>query len=214
MNGNHARAVSPNDFKGRVHIIGGPGTGKSTIAHRLGKLLALPVYDLDKIAFEGKEFRPRSPAAKQADVARIAGQPAWITEGIFLGWTDELLEKADVILWIDHLTWPVAAYRIVRRFLMGGIAEAKRQRGIRKVSRFGDYAEHSRQLWHVLASTRCYYTSSLAHGPGALRESRCATLQTLVPYSDKVIRCRSQSEIDAVLAEFAGRKSDSRLIPA
>lgn len=214
MTGNHVLPVSPIDFKGRVHIIGGPGTGKSTMAHTLGRMLALPVFDLDKIAFEGREFRPRPLTAKRADVTRIASQPAWISEGIFLGWTEELLDKADVIIWVDHLTWSVAAYRIVRRFLKGGIAEAKRQQGIRKVSRFGDYAEHTRQLLFVLVSTRSYYTSSVTPGREIQGESKSATLHCLARYSDKVIRCRSQAEIDALLTEFAGYRSGSRPGPA
>ena len=33
----------------RISIIGGPGTGKSTLANNLGKDLNLPVYHLDGI---------------------------------------------------------------------------------------------------------------------------------------------------------------------
>jgi hypothetical protein len=35
------------------------------------------------------------------DVGDILDTPAFITEGGFLGWTDELLAAADMILWLD-----------------------------------------------------------------------------------------------------------------
>ena len=35
--------------KCRISIIGGPGTGKSTLAENLGKTLDIPVYHLDAI---------------------------------------------------------------------------------------------------------------------------------------------------------------------
>lgn len=36
-------------FINKVVIVGGPGTGKSTLAKNLGKQLNLPVYHLDGI---------------------------------------------------------------------------------------------------------------------------------------------------------------------
>ena len=77
----------------RLHIIGGPGSGKSTLARRLGVQLNLPVFELDTIAFQGLDFDERPLEARRQAIREIAAQPAWITEGIFVGWVDELLEQ-------------------------------------------------------------------------------------------------------------------------
>ena len=47
----------------RIHIIGGAGSGKTTLARRLGTLLDAPYYDLDEIGYEGgfTAKRPSSP---------------------------------------------------------------------------------------------------------------------------------------------------------
>jgi len=50
----------------RIHIIGGPGAGKSTLARRLGATLGLPVHTLDTVAYEGPEFTARSREAAES----------------------------------------------------------------------------------------------------------------------------------------------------
>ncbi len=206
-------AASSHNFPQRIHIVGGPGTGKSTLARRLGESLSLPVHHLDDIAFEGIEFLPRPLTAKMADVERIASEPRWICEGIFVGWVEALTKRADLIIWLDHVTWPRAAYRISRRFLAGGISEAKRHPGVEKFTRFHDYARHTRQLVFVLLSTCKYYTSTVDGYRDGQPESRMATKRFLAPYLDKVAHCRSQSEIDDLIADFARLKRHPVSLP-
>jgi cytidylate kinase len=188
----------------RLHIIGGPGSGKSTLARQLGKRLDIPVYELDKIAFEGLAFTERPLDARLADVRRIAAQPTWITEGIFLGWTDKLLQTADVIVWLDHIRWHLAAWRIAVRFSQWGLEEAKRQPGARKFTRFRDYYRNTRQLIDVLLSSRAYYrASAIADTAATCRENRIATERRLMSFQEKVIHCRSATEIEMFLANLA-----------
>ena len=119
----------------RIHIIGGAGSGKTTLARAIGGARTLPAYDLDAIAYEDGAGAKRSLDARLADVRRIVGQPSWVTEGIFLWWTDELLRNADVIIWLD-LPWRIGARRIVLRHLRTSIAGTNRHRGIRNLIRF------------------------------------------------------------------------------
>ncbi|MCH7626281.1 MAG: hypothetical protein IIC83_10190 [Chloroflexi bacterium] len=37
----------------RIHIVGGSGSGKTTIAIELGRRLDVPTYGLDEIGYEG-----------------------------------------------------------------------------------------------------------------------------------------------------------------
>jgi len=82
----------------RVHIIGGAGSGKTRLARTIAARFALPVYDLDEVAYENGAGSKRPLDTRLADVRRIAGQPGWVTEGIYLWWTDELLRAADAII--------------------------------------------------------------------------------------------------------------------
>ncbi len=190
----------------RIHIIGGPGSGKSTLARQLGACLGTPVYHLDRIAFEGPDFIQRPLGARVAEVHRIALEPRWIVEGMFLGWTNELLRDADVIVWLDHLGWQTAAYRIVIRFARWGVAEAKRQPGARTFNRFGDYTRNLRQLVDVLRSSHAYYAGHVTRARnGEPATSRMTTAQCLEPYRAKVIHCQNSIEIQELVAELAAR---------
>jgi hypothetical protein len=145
----------------------------------------------------------RSRAAQQADVQCIASQPTWVTEGIFLEWTDELLRAADVIIWLDYVPWHVAAWRILGRFAQGGLDEVKRQPGRRKFTRFNDYARNLGQLVGVLRSSREYYTSATPKTrDGRPVINRAATVHYLAPYRDKVIHCRSAASVETLVNEL------------
>lgn len=195
-----AQPVHPPTTARRIHIIGGPGSGKSTLGRLLGSHLGVPVYNLDKIAFVDRLFTERPRAVQRADVYTIASQPTWIAEGIFLDWTDELLRAADIIIWLDNVSWYTAVKRIVWRFAQGGLAEAKRQPGRHKFTRFNDYARNLRQLVGVLRFSRAYYHATLPDvRNGKLVISRAATIQCLAPYRHKVTHCCSADDVNKLV---------------
>lgn len=184
----------------RIHIIGGPGNGKSTLARQLACQLAIPVYHLDEIAFEGTEFQDRRIDERLARVHEIAMQPSWITEGIFLGWVEELLHAADVIVWLDNIAWHDALWRIVVRFARYGWLEVQRQRGWNKIIRFRDYRRHLGQLVQVMFTSRAYYYSgNLQVVEDARQVTRAATKAQLAAYQAKVIHCRSSADVERLV---------------
>jgi hypothetical protein len=84
-----------------MHITGPSGAGKSTLAAGLGECFQLPIHDLDAIAFLDQRWTIRSLPEKVEAIDKILQQPGWITEGGHLGWTEPLLEAADIIVWLD-----------------------------------------------------------------------------------------------------------------
>lgn len=170
----------------RIHIVGGAGSGKSTLARQLAAVLGVPCYHLDEINFLGASEQRRPYAERLAAVQRIAAEPAWVTEGIFLGWTDALLEAAERIVWLD-LPWYVALPRIVLRYIQASRRGTNRYRGMRRLLRF-------------LRWSAAYYRPMSAAQIDALSEerlhSRAATARHLQPYAHKLTRCRSPADVD------------------
>jgi adenylate kinase family enzyme len=85
----------------KIYVIGPSAAGKTRLARRLGERLDLPVYDLDRIAYTDYKWTVRPRADKLLAVEQILSQPGWIAEGGHLGWTEPLLEAADLIVWLD-----------------------------------------------------------------------------------------------------------------
>ena len=188
--------VAPENLM-RIHVIGGPGSGKTTLAREIGAYLGIEVHELDQIAFTGPNYAERPLPERMADIHLIAHRPAWITEGLFL-WTDELLAHADIIVWLDHVGWRRGIWRITRRFISSALGEAKNRRGLEKFARFRDYTRHLKQLIQVFFSSRAYYASHPSRST-AQAESRRSTAAYLISYKDKVIHCYNDEAVEAFL---------------
>jgi hypothetical protein len=191
----------------RIHITGGPGSGKTHLATRLAGITGLSVHHLDNVARVGGGDGPvRSDDERQPLVDAILASDGWITEGVHLGWTEPLLERADVIVWLDSTTWPHAAGRIVRRFVAGAWREARTRRGRERFARFWDYGRNLRSLREALLETRRYYTAQGVDG-GRPRsptlDTRVATREQLGAYQGRLVLCRDAAEADEFARSFA-----------
>jgi|GEM_PF-1259868 len=93
----------------KIHVLGGSGSGKTTLARHLSSLLHIPHYDLDAIGLE-------KGLVTEEDAFAIAGQPGWISEGVYLIFTEPLLYAADAIVLLE-VPWPLALWRIIRRYI-------------------------------------------------------------------------------------------------
>ena len=130
----------------RIHILGGPGSGKTTLARYLAARLDLPHYDLDRIGWN----REYEMADYIEDARAIAERARWVAEGIHLIWTDPLLYRADHIVLLES-SWPVAAWRILRRHATRSVRGTNPYPGVNGL----------RLLYKLLAFSRHYYTDKL-----------------------------------------------------
>ncbi len=185
----------------RVHIIGGSGCGKTTLARQVAARLGIPVYHLDEIYFGSESYfkdkmetyRPLD--VRLADVSRIAAQSAWVTEGNYLWWTEELLHRANVIIWLDF-PWRVTAWRIIIRQVHKGLIHPTHNPIGQKLDRFIRFFYRQRK----------YYLNSIPLEHNSLIDdnvkNRVTTAHYLASYTDKVVRCCSVSQVETFLASI------------
>jgi hypothetical protein len=212
----HVTATTRGDRPSRIHITGGPGSGKTTLAMRLAAATDLPVHHLDDIArVGGGEGALRSTAERVQSMAAILASDGWITEGVHLDWTAPLMERAEVIVWLDHVSSPRAAWRMLRRFVSGAVSELRTRPGRQKVTRIGDYARNLGALVAAIGQSRRYYgapgTPAQADIPAgedvrmpisATLDSRAATLATLQPYRARLAHCRTSADVEAFVRDI------------
>jgi adenylate kinase family enzyme len=84
----------------RIMIIGGPGSGKSTLVRRIGAATGLPVVHVDQIHWcPGWIERPR--AEKIAMARAIEEQETWVFEGGLHATHPTRSARADIVAFLD-----------------------------------------------------------------------------------------------------------------
>ena len=102
----------------KIHIVGGPGSGKSFLAKKLSRELGIPHYDLDDIQWANEigYGKKRDTGERDALLEQILQRDDWIMEGVYYAWCGRCFEDADRI-YLLTVPRPVYRYRIIRRFL-------------------------------------------------------------------------------------------------
>jgi adenylate kinase family enzyme len=105
----------------RVAIIGVSGSGKSWLAVRLGELLGLPVYHLDRLHWRpGWQAMPKDEwRALQEGLVK---EPTWIIDGNYFSTFDVRLWACDTVVWLDLPIWVCLASVLWRYLIYRGRA--------------------------------------------------------------------------------------------
>ena len=102
----------------RIHICGTYGSGKTTLAKELSKLLKIPYYSFDDIKYIVKYTKKRPVSERKAIVKKIASKSKFITEGAWSGYGEEAFKKADLVILIK--TKPSrCVYQVIKRYIKG-----------------------------------------------------------------------------------------------
>lgn len=100
----------------RVMIVGGPGTGKSTLARGLGAATGLPVHHMDRIHWL-PGWVERDKVEKIRMARTIEETDAWIFEGSLSSTFPTRAARADTLIWLD-LPVGLRLWRVTKRLIM------------------------------------------------------------------------------------------------
>ena len=103
----------------KIHIIGGPGSGKTSLAEKLSKELGIRHYDLDELQWDNKSHSygvRRDPAERDKLLCDVLKNHDWVIEGVYYAWCQQCFADADkiYILSVPRYTYK---FRIIRRFI-------------------------------------------------------------------------------------------------
>lgn len=84
----------------KIHIIGGPGSGKTFLAEKLSKELGITHYDLDELQWDNKSDSydiKRDPVERDKLLCEVLKNNNWIIEGVYYAWCQQCFANADKI---------------------------------------------------------------------------------------------------------------------
>lgn len=96
----------------RIAIIGLPGSGKSTFAAKLGKVLNIPVHHLDTHMFDGRERKGRQEFLSVKE--SLVSEESWIIEGCSISTLEMRFSRANAVIYL-HLPRLLCVWRACKR---------------------------------------------------------------------------------------------------
>lgn len=119
-----------NNFR-KIHIIGGPGSGKTYAAKTLSKMLDIESYDLDNLFWDNTADNYGTRAnvdERNKNLSEIIQKESWIVEGVYYAWTQNSFQQAELIAVLDPNPY-LCDMRIIKRFIYRkmGILKSKKE---------------------------------------------------------------------------------------
>ncbi|MEI7493182.1 MAG: AAA family ATPase [Alphaproteobacteria bacterium] len=105
-----------NYSQSKITIFGPPGSGKTTLAKKIGQQLELPIFHLDKFLWnKGWVLRPKQDFL--ADHHKLMNLDTWIIEGTSRATLDDRYPKSDLVIYLNPSRL-VCLTRIFKRFIL------------------------------------------------------------------------------------------------
>lgn len=159
----------------KIHIVGGPGSGKSYMARRISSETGVPHFDLDNIVWDNKPTTygvKASIESRNENLMRILANESWIIGGTYYKWLRDSFIQADKIFVLTPNVY-YRHWRIIKRFV-------KRKLGIEKSA--------YRETWDG-------FTKMLKWNHQFDANNLNGTLNILAELSEKVVVCKKNTDI-------------------
>ena len=87
----------------KIIIVGGSGTGKTTLSNNLGKILDLPIYHMDAFHYQEK-WKVRDKKERDKRILLKSQDRHWVIDGTYSSTLKERVEKSDLVIFLDYST--------------------------------------------------------------------------------------------------------------
>lgn len=181
----------------KIQIVGGPGSGKTTLGAEISARFDLPFYEMDVLGMKNGTQH----TAWIQDAFAIISLSGWVTDGGGLIWNDPILAHADYIVLLE-VPWRTAAYRIMRRHIVKSLRGINPHPGIRSLISF---LKSSRRYYInqcrpdlVEAMNRCLEEQRTSTGPPDAER----LLARLEKYGIEIIRPPTAEFVRQYLAKY------------
>lgn len=117
----------------KILIVGGIGSGKTTLANKLSKKLKIKHYELDNIVYKRRDIHEKNkPQTRDKKLKSIIKRKKWIMEGFHdRYWTHSIYKKSDIVI-ILNIKLSTLKLRIIKRFLKRNISFKNNQKSNKK----------------------------------------------------------------------------------
>jgi adenylate kinase family enzyme len=174
----------------RVAVVGTSGSGKTTVAAALAEKLAVPYIELDALHHIGPNWTEASADELSEKVAQAIAGDGWVVDGNYESKIGDLVvDRADTLVWLD-LPLRVSLARLWWRTSRRIRDDAELWGGNKESWKSAFWGRESLFAWTV----RSHVTRKRT------LPARLARHRDL-----KVVRLRSQAEVNAWLARQAPR---------
>ena len=100
----------------KIAIIGSSGAGKTTLARKLGSMLKIKIFHLDRFFWQ-RDWKRETGDTRIDILQDVVRGKQWIIEGTYLNSSEELhLHAADTIIFLD-IPFFLCLQRIIKRHL-------------------------------------------------------------------------------------------------
>lgn len=87
----------------RISVIGGPGTGKSTLANNIGRELNLPICHLDGI-HHLENWQVRDSEERDKIILEKINEEKWVIDGTYKSTLEARIKKSDMVIFLNYST--------------------------------------------------------------------------------------------------------------
>ncbi len=174
----------------RVWVVGVPGSGKSTFAGDLARVLGGRHVQLDSM-FWLPDWKIQEADVFAREVESALGDDTWVVDGAFPVAVDGFIERSTCVVWLDPPLWR-SWTRLVKRTL-GRLVSGEQICGGNRESAASVFGSHS-ILWYALKihreqrATNEALFAALDHPPRVLVRARTADTRKLARRLAEILR--------------------------